>query len=318
MTTLSKSTTSESTTAHPLVTLGRTLKAQGYRFTTPTPETHRRVMARGGRARTQHDIFGWSKPFSTADFAEPWARLLAEAGALEQLEGGMLRSAVRYSSLHGLLLMHSRYPTEATDSVFFGPDTYRFARTIAALFERNPGFRPARIVDVGAGSGAGGLFCATVASPSELFLVDISDAAVRFAEVNAALNEIPATIRTSDILGEVQAVPDLILCNPPYLVDSRGRRYRHGGGSWGFDLSLRIVRESLQRLQAGGRLLLYTGTPVVEGVDLFFRSVEPLLRRVRSYSYEEIDPDVFGEELERAPYTAADRIAVVSLTIEAA
>jgi hypothetical protein len=34
------------------------------------------------------------------------------------------------------------------------------------------------------------------------------------------------------------------------------------------------------------------------------------------WSYEEIDPDVFGEELEVAPYDRADRIAVVAATIE--
>jgi len=38
-------------------------------------------------------------------------------------------------------------------------------------------------------------------------------------------------------------------------------------------------------------------------------------RNVR-FDYEEIDPDVFGEELERAPYDRADRIAVVGVTID--
>jgi hypothetical protein len=36
------------------------------------------------------------------------------------------------------------------------------------------------------------------------------------------------------------------------------------------------------------------------------------------FSYEEIDPDVFGEELAYPPYDRADRIAVVAVTIEAA
>jgi hypothetical protein len=35
------------------------------------------------------------------------------------------------------------------------------------------------------------------------------------------------------------------------------------------------------------------------------------------FTYEELDPDVFGEELENAPYDQADRIAVVGVTIEA-
>jgi len=272
-------------------------------------------VARGGLGRTLSDVFGWSRPFSRADFAEPWARLLVQAGALEQLDSGLVRSTVRFSSLDGLLLMHSRYPTDATDSVFFGPDTYRFARAITALSDRERDFRPARIVDVGAGSGAGGLYCSKLWPQAELHLVDISDAAVRFAEVNASVNGIAATIAISDVLAGVKEMPDLIISNPPYLVDSRARHYRHGGGPWGFDLSLRIVRESIQRLPAGGRLLLYTGTPVVGGVDLFLEAVTPLLHSAGSYLYEEIDPDVFGEELERAPYSLADRIAAVSLTV---
>jgi len=34
-----------------------------------------------------------------------------------------------------------------------------------------------------------------------------------------------------------------------------------------------------------------------------------------SWTYEELDPDVFGEELERGVYTGADRIAAVTLTV---
>jgi hypothetical protein len=44
-------------------------------------------------------------------------------------------------------------------------------------------------------------------------------------------------------------------------------------------------------------------------------SLCPLLHRyAREFSYEEIDPDVFGEELDRSAYAEADRIAVVGLT----
>jgi hypothetical protein len=33
-------------------------------------------------------------------------------------------------------------------------------------------------------------------------------------------------------------------------------------------------------------------------------------------AYTEIDPDVFGEELDRPPYDRADRIAVVGVTVD--
>ena len=105
---------------------------------------------------------------------------------------------------------------------------------------------------------------------------------------------------------------DLIIANPPYLADPLRRAYRDGGGDLGTGLSLRIVREALERLQPGGRLLLYTGTAVVEGEHVLSQRLAPLLQGV-PHEYFELDPDVFGEELENPPYTSADRIAVVGL-----
>ena len=56
---------------------------------------------------------------------------------------------------------------------------------------------------------------------------------------------------------------------------------------------------------------------VIAGIDEFFARLRPRLeaRRVR-YSYEELDPDVFGEELDTPAYAHVDRIAVVALTVD--
>jgi hypothetical protein len=98
-------------------------------------------------------------------------------------------------------------------------------------------------------------------------------------------------------------------------VDDEQRLYRHGG-ELGIALALRIVAQSLPRLRPAGRLLLYTGTPIVAGVDAFFESVRPLVQpHGLQFVYEEIDPDVFGEELDRQAYARADRIAAVGLTV---
>src|SRR5947209_4318790 len=88
----------------------------------------------------------------------------------------------------------------------------------------------------------------------------------------------------------------LLLANPPYLADDAGRTYRDGGGALGTGLSVRIVREALDRLRPGGRLLLYTATPVIEGEHVLWPQLEPLLCGLR-HDYLELDPDVFGEEL---------------------
>lgn len=140
-----------------LVELGNELRATGYRFTTTTPETHRRVNERSarlgaGEARELRDVFGWSRPFAPSLLPARWLGLLEQAGALCAAGSGLLRAGVRFSSLDELLLVHSAFPTHEADAVFFGPDTYRFC----ALLERWAP-RARRVIDLGCGSGAGGL-----------------------------------------------------------------------------------------------------------------------------------------------------------------
>jgi 23S rRNA G2069 N7-methylase RlmK/C1962 C5-methylase RlmI len=109
---------------------------------------------------------------------------------------------------------------------------------------------------------------------------------------------------------------DLIVSNPPYLIDGKGRTYRHGGGRFGERLALEILRQSMYRLAKGGMLLLYTGTAVVAGLDVFADGCREILEAGRMrWSYTEVDPDVFGEELETPAYADADRIAAVVLAV---
>jgi methylase of polypeptide subunit release factors len=303
-----------------LLQLGELLKSQDYRFTAITPLTHSRVQKRTGSqpATTLADVFGWNRPFRvTRDFSRV-AELLKAANELEERDG-LLRSRVRFSTLGQQLYVHSSYPTSQDDAVFFGPDTYRFAR---ALRQFMPALRDGfRVVDIGCGSGAGAIFvCATAGRVNpRAVLVDINEKALRYSRVNVALSGVPmqASFVNSDLFDEVDGKADLIICNPPYLVDPARRAYRHGGER-GFDLSLRIVEQGLARLSPGGRLILYTGTPVVEGVDRFFEALASRFEdRAPSFLYEEIDPDVFGEELEAGAYQSADRIAAVCLVADA-
>ena len=306
-----------------LIALGEDLQAAGYRFTTLTPKSHHRVNSRIGNelAISLEGVFGWNRPFRREDVPARMVALLEEAGELEMSEGSV-RSRVRFSSLADQLFVHSSYPTESADAVFFGPDTYRFTRALKQALQGLELTGPFTIIDIGCGSGAGGLFAALQLLPqtqADIILSDINPKALRYARINAAINSIP-NVRTvlSDVFDQINDPGNLIISNPPYLVDSSARLYRHGGGEFGFELSLRIVETSIDRLAPGGRLVLYTGTPVIGGVDKFYKALGPLLEaRHCSYRYEEIDPDVFGEELESAPYDRADRIAVVVLTLEA-
>ena len=77
------------------------------------------------------------------------------------------------------------------------------------------------------------------------------------------------------------------------------------------------MREGIPHLTESGRLLLYTGSPIVGGVDQFLAAVTPILDASPvTFDYDEVDPDVFGEELERSAYDNVDRIAAVFLNIK--
>jgi release factor glutamine methyltransferase len=301
-----------------LLALGLHLKQQGYRFTTVSPATHAKVNARGRNGPPSLTaILGWNRPFAADEVAEIDLRRLAEAGILERV-GTSLRSTVRFSTLGQQLFVHSSFPTEQPNAVFFGPDTYRFARFIGS----NLGMRRyerLRILDVGAGSGAGGLHAAAAAHLRPVVtLSDINRRALQFCRINAAINSVPdVAIVESDLFDGVEGSFDLIIANPPYLVDPLARTYRHGGGPLGSELSLRIAANGISRLAPGGRLLLYTGSAIVNGSDLFHAALSSEIEgRGARLTYEELDPDVFGEELEHHPYDRVDRLAVVGVTID--
>lgn len=300
-----------------LVRLLGALREGGYRFVTPTPVTHARVDARSGSdvARDLADVFGWSRPFADEVVPEELLALMREAEILER-DGALRRSRIRVSSLGGLLFAHSAYPTVAADAVFFGPDTYRFARAIeAALRERRTPVR--RAVDIGCGAGPGAILVAAAHPQAETLMIDINEAALRLARVNAAAAGLPRAVALrSDLLTATTGAFDLVVSNPPYLNDPLERAYRHGGGALGAALSLRILEAALPRLAPGGTLVLYTGVAILRGRDPFYTQAASRLADVPDvlWSYEEVDPDVFGEELDSPAYAQADRIAAVVLT----
>lgn len=300
----------------PLAALLQALDDEGYAFTTVTPATHRRVLARRTGAMTGdlRDIFGWSLPFTRDALPRELLELLREGGAVEE-KAGALRSLVRVSSLSGRLFLHSAYPTEAADSVFFGPDTYRFARFVEALAEELDA--PAHLVDLGAGAGPGGISAAGLLEPARISLVDINPRALALAEANA----LAAGLEVETVEGgldEVEGAVDLIIANPPFIADPKGRDYRDGGDMLGAGLSLDWARQALGRLEAGGTMLLYSGSPIVAGEDRLLAALAELAEEAdATLRYEELDPDIFGEELEQPAYAeaGAERIAAVGAVL---
>ena len=113
-----------------LIALGLYLKKRAYRFTTISPASHAKVHARAQSGPPSfEDILGWNRAFRASECDQSDLQRLADAGIVEEI-GAFLRSTVRFSTLGQQLFVHTSFPTEQSDAVFFGPDTYRFARFI--------------------------------------------------------------------------------------------------------------------------------------------------------------------------------------------
>jgi SAM-dependent methyltransferase len=291
-------------------------KAHDYRFTTVTPETHRRVLARreGEAARDLRDVFGWSMAFDPAVLpAEMWEALRA-AGVAEPGEGSLYRSRLRISSAAGTLFLHSAFPTDAADSVFFGPDSYRF---IAFIEAELPALGPRRhLVDIGSGSGVGGIAAARLLPGVRITLSDINTSALRLARANAAHAGLEVeTVEAAGLEGAPDGF-DLVIANPPFVMDEEGRAYRDGGDLHGLRLSLDWAEEAMRRLPSGGAMLLYTGSAIVAGRDGFRAALEQSATALGcSLRYAELDPDIFGELLEEPAYRDVERIAAVGAVL---
>lgn len=290
------------------------LAAQGYRFTCVSPDTHALVNGRPGNelARSLRDVFGWNRSFA-ADLLPPALfDALKSAHGCEQAPDGSWRATFRVASLGHQLFAHSSFPTDDADAVFFGPDSYRFARAIRQLAAT-----ATRAVDVGCGSGVGGIVLSHLGGlATPVVLSDINRRALGLARVNAHVAGVAAEVVESDVLRDVEGSVDLIIANPPYMVDAPGRAYRDGGDAQGAALSARIVAESLARLDrdGGGSLLVYTGVALNAAGDPFWNLIQGALQLSGArYSYEELDPDVFGSELQQPAYRDTERIAAVLL-----
>ena len=299
-----------------LLALVQAVRDTGYTFTTVTPATHARVNGRPGnsQAKSLRDVLGWSRPFADDLLPPTLLDALQRAEAVTRRPEG-LRSTVRLSSLDQELFLHSAYPPSAADAVFFGPDTLRFVSAVLEhLQSRTTPVR--RAVDIGCGSGAAGICVAKRLPDAEVVLVDINPAALRAAAVNARSAGVAnVSLRQSDMLRAVEGRFDLIVSNPPFMIDQGARAYRHGGGPLGAGLSLSVIEAARERLAPGGSLVLFTGSAIVEGADPFREAAGALCAEAGlTWTYREFDPDEYGEELDDPAYAEAERLALVILT----
>lgn len=299
-----------------LLDLARAVRATGYRFVTVTPATHQRVNARpqNGWARNLTDIFGWSRPFRKEVVPASLFDVMRAGQALVPWQDGW-RSLVRLTTLDDELFVHSAYPTVDADSVFFGPDTGRLVQAVVShLGQRTRSIR--RAVDIGCGAGAGAIAVAKRLRDAQVLGVDINPAALRATELNARLVGVDnVSARASNMLHDVEGEFDLIVSNPPFMIDAARRSYRDGGGPLGAELPLACVDAAIDRLAVGGTLVLFTGAVIVDGENQFHNEAARRLDRAGlAWKYCEVDPDAYGEELSGPAYARADRIALTLLT----
>jgi len=302
-----------------LIDLGRILASHGYRFTTISPLSHERVNARcsSDRAHSIEDVFGWNRPFEASVLPHEIFKLLESATLLEEVEPDIFRMRLRVSTIGAHLYFHSAFPTTDVDAVFFGPDTYRLVRE-ARLQMNDRNFRPKRIADMGCGSGAAAIELAGLRPDAEVLAVDINQSALLLTEVNASLaNTLNVESRESNLFHGLDGEFDLIVSNPPFMADLGERLYRNGGADLGIEFPLLLIEQALERIAVRGRLWMYSGVPIVRGENVFIKRLSNVLNGPRwRWDYEEIDADIFGEELEKPPYDQADRISAAWIRIE--
>ena len=145
--------------------------------------------------------------------------------------------------------------------------------------------RPARVADVGTGSGAIAIAIAKACPNAEVWATDISRSAVALARANVRRHRLEnrVFVRHGDLLAPVPGPVDLIVANLPYLAASSAAQHPDllsepaaavfAAGD-GLEPYRRLVDAAAIQLADGGALLLQLNRRVVESS----RSELPALR----------------------------------------
>ena len=160
------------------------------------------------------------------------------------------------------------------------PETELLVETAAELFSKRP---PAKILDIGTGSGCLSVTLALLFTDATIFALDRSLRALSVARINAETHGVADRIAffCSDLTGTIRSVPrkmfDLIVSNPPYLGDGEREGLqpevvRHEphealfAGPSGLEAIVRILADSSILLSPDGILLLEIGATQGEDV----------------------------------------------------
>jgi release factor glutamine methyltransferase len=150
--------------------------------------------------------------------------------------------------------------------------------------------RPARILEIGVGSGAISVALAASQENMQMVATDISSEAIAVARLNAAKAGVAERIQflVGSLFADLSGVFDVIVSNPPYISDEEFlslpddvRKFEPSeallGGSEGISLHREIIGGGSQYLEAGGYLIMEIGAGQR-------RRLEDLLRETGSYA----------------------------------
>jgi release factor glutamine methyltransferase len=144
--------------------------------------------------------------------------------------------------------------------------------------------RPARLIDVGTGCGAIACAVALQLPEAEVFAVDRSSAALRFARENVRRLELAGRVRlvAGDLLSPLETQVDVIAANLPYVPTaelatlppevSHEPRIALDGGHDGLELLRRLIAESPRVLRKPGAIVLEVGERQAGPVEALLRA----------------------------------------------
>ena len=150
--------------------------------------------------------------------------------------------------------------------------------------------RPARILEIGVGSGAISVALAASQENIQMVATDISSEAIAVARMNAANAGVAERIRflVGSLYADLSGVFDVVVSNPPYISDEEFlslpadvRKYEPSeallGGAEGISLHREIIDGGSQYLETGGYLIMEIGATQR-------RRLEDLLQKTGSYA----------------------------------
>lgn len=156
------------------------------------------------------------------------------------------------------------------------PETEHVIETVLELVDAESAHR---IADVGTGSGCIALALAKELPNAEIHATDISTAALKVAQANAARHQLENRIQfhQADLLATLIPPFDLIVSNPPYVGESEEdqvqlevRRFEPRsavfGGPVGTEVLARLIPQAHEVLLPGGWLVLEISGSIVDGV----------------------------------------------------